>query len=64
MMRTVLFWNEKKTDLEEEGVEAVCSKVTVNASNSFLLMTAYISQQKRDQLEGLLKILDRCKLKR
>ena len=42
-------------------MEAVCSKFTINANNSFLLITTYISQEKRDQLDGLLKILDRCK---
>ena len=52
---------ERKLDLEEDGIECICAKVTVSKSDSFLLVVAYVPPEKKDQLEGLLKVLDNCK---
>ena len=41
-------------------MEAICAKVTTE-TNYFLLITAYIPPEKKEQLEGLFSILDHCK---
>ena len=48
---------ERKQELERDGVEAICAKVTTD-KNSFLLVVAYVPPEKKEQLEGLLSILD------
>ena len=52
---------ERKQDLEEDGIECLCVKVTVSRNHSFLLVVAYVPPEKKEQMEGLLKVLDKCK---
>ena len=52
---------ERKENLEEDGIECICAKVTVTKDNSFLLVVAYVPPEKKEQLEGLLRVLDKCK---
>ena len=52
---------ERKQDLEDEDVEVLCAKVTVSKDNYFLLVVSYIPPEKKEKLEGLLKVLDNCK---
>ena len=51
---------ERKQDLEDEDVEVLCAKVTVSKDNYFLLVVSYIPPEKKEKLEGLLKVLDNC----
>ena len=41
---------ERKEDLEKEGVEAICAKVTTS-KNTFLLVVAYVPPEKRSNLK-------------
>lgn len=49
---------ERKRELEQDGVEVICAKVTINKNNSFLLIVAYVPPEKKEQLEGLLSVLN------
>ena len=42
-------------------MEVLCAKVTVSKDNYFLLVVSYIPPEKKEKLEGLLKVLDNCK---
>ena len=52
---------ERKQDLELDTVEVICTKVTTSRNNTFLLVVAYVPPEKKEQLEGLLTVLDKCK---
>ena len=52
---------ERKKELELDTVEVICSKVMTNKNNTFMLVVAYVPPEKKEQLEGLLVVLDRCK---
>ena len=52
---------ERKQELELDTVEVICTKVTTNRNNTFLLVVAYVPPEKKEQLEGLLTVLNRCK---
>ncbi|MEW8546902.1 MAG: hypothetical protein AB2693_25590 [Candidatus Thiodiazotropha sp.] len=52
---------ERKADLEKDQVEGICAKVTISPCNSFLLVTSYVPPEKKDQLLGLINVLEECK---
>lgn len=54
---------QRRAELEDHEVEAICAEVSVKSKESFLLITAYIPPQKNDQMLGLIKIIKNCKSK-
>ena len=52
---------ERKKELELDTVEVICSKVTTNKNNTFMLVVAYVPPERKEQLEGLLVVLDKCR---
>lgn len=52
---------ERKQELEEESVEMICVKVTVDPQRTFLLVAAYIPPDKKEQMVGFVKVLQKCK---
>ena len=52
---------KRKTELEIDFVEGICAKVTISSCISFLLVTSYVPPEKKDQLLGLISVLEKCK---
>ena len=57
----MVFFLERKQDLEDEDFEVLCAKVTVIKDNYFCYWLCHIFHQKRKKIKGLLKVLDNCK---
>ena len=52
---------QRKQALERDDVEVICVEVTTQRKESFLLVAAYVPPEKKEQLEGLLTVIDKCK---
>ena len=52
---------QRKQELEKADVEVICAEVTTQKKESFMLVAAYVPPEKKDQLEGLLSVIDKCK---
>ena len=52
---------QRKEALERDDVEVICVEVTTQRKESFLLVAACVPPEKKEQLEGLLTVIDKCK---
>lgn len=53
----------RRTELENQDVEAICAEVTVKTRESVLLIAAYVPPQRNDQMQGLIEIIKEGKKK-